>query len=84
MVKVTNEHMDAHTHTRTYLYTHTAILRDNWVIGGELPSQHPVTIKASSTSAKLREVKEQRGGFYIDITLFPLGGERTNIRQLVR
>lgn len=62
MVKVTNEHIDAHTHT--YLHTHNAILRDNWVIGGELPSQHPVTIKESSMSAKLHEVKEQRGRFF--------------------
>lgn len=44
--------------TSRHAHTHLAILRDNWVIGGEPLSQHPVTIKASAMSVKLHEVKE--------------------------
>lgn len=56
-------HKRAHrfTHTHTHLHTRIAILRDNWVIGGEAPSQHPVTIKASTISGELHKVKEQHG-----------------------
>lgn len=56
-VKVTSRHARTHLHTHTHACTHLAIPRDNWVIGGEPPSQHPVTIKASAMSVKLHEVK---------------------------